>query len=59
VKAMTKRDDVTYMDCWHFVAPLIPITQDPLTTQIYVMIFSALKDADDKKIGKDNKSNEK
>ena len=30
------------MDCWNFVAPLIPVTDD-LTMEIYVMVFNALK----------------
>lgn len=35
--------DLTYMDCWHYIAPLIPITSDRMTTEIYVMVFQALR----------------
>lgn len=36
--------DLTYMDCWNYIAPLIPITSDRMTTEIYVMVFQALKE---------------
>lgn len=39
--------ELTYMDCWNFIAPLIPVTDD-LTTDIYVMVFSALKKAEER-----------
>ena len=38
---------LTYMDCWNFIAPLIPVTDD-LTGDIYVMVFSALKQAEER-----------
>lgn len=38
--------ELTYMDCWNFVAPLIPVTDD-LTMEIYVMVFNALKKAEE------------
>ena len=44
--------DLTYMDCWHYIAPLIPITSDRMTTEIYVMVFQALKEAEERR--KDN-----
>lgn len=44
--------DLTYMDCWNFIAPLIPITSDGMTTEIYVMVFQALKEAENRR--KDN-----
>jgi hypothetical protein len=37
--------DLTYMDCWHYIAPLIPITSDRMTTEIYVMVFQALSES--------------
>lgn len=37
--------ELTHMDCWNFVAPLIPVTDD-LTMDIYVMVFNALKKAE-------------
>lgn len=38
-------NDITYMDCWHFIAPLIPVNTD-YTMDIYVMVFGALKEAE-------------
>lgn len=40
--------ELTYMDCWNFVAPLIPVTDD-LSTEIYVMVFGALKKAEEQR----------
>lgn len=37
--------ELTYIDCWNFIAPLIPVTDD-LTMEIYVMTFNALKKAE-------------
>ena len=42
------KDNITYKDCWSFIAPLIPITEDPITTKIYVMVYKALADADER-----------
>ena len=41
----------TYMDCWHFIAQLIPVNTD-YTTDIYIMVFNALKEAEKKRIAK-------
>ena len=41
----------TYMDCWRFIAPLIPVDTD-YTMDIYVMVFNALKEAEKKRIAK-------
>ena len=38
--------ELTYMDCWNFVAPLIPVTNDPYTAEVYVMVFNVLKQAE-------------
>lgn len=35
--------DLTFMDCWHFIAPLIPVNTD-FAREVYVMTFGALKD---------------
>lgn len=43
--------DLTYMDCWHYIAPLIPISSET-SQRIYVMVFQALKEADERR--KDN-----
>lgn len=39
---------LTYMDCWNFIAPLIPVTDD-LSADIYVMVFNALKQAEERR----------
>lgn len=39
--------DLTYMDCWHYVAPLIPVSTD-FGQKLYVMIFHALKEAEER-----------
>lgn len=41
--------EITYMDCWHFIAPLIPVNTD-YTMDIYVMVFGALKKAEKKRL---------
>ena len=41
--------DLTYMDCWHYIAPLIPIAGDRMAAKIYVMVFQALKEADERR----------
>lgn len=40
--------DLTYMDCWNYIAPLIPISSE-MSQDIYVMVFQALKEADEKR----------
>lgn len=42
-------NELTYMDCWHFIAPLIPVNTD-YTMDIYVMVFGALKEAEKKRL---------
>ena len=42
---MVKRD-FTFMDCWHYVAPLIPVGSDETSQKVYVMVFNALKEAE-------------
>lgn len=39
--------EITYMDCWHYVAPLLPVTTD-FGKEVYVMIFHALEEAEKK-----------
>ena len=41
--------DLTYMDCWHYIAPLIPITDADWTKTAYVMLFQALKEAEERR----------
>ena len=45
-------DEPTYMDCWHFIAPLIPVNTD-YTRGIYCMVFHALKEAEEKRLKKE------
>lgn len=35
--------DLTYKDCWSYIAPLIP-TSSEMPQKIYVMVFQALKE---------------
>lgn len=40
-------NNLTYMDCWHYIAPLIPVVQgDELSQKIYLKVFRALKEAE-------------
>lgn len=41
--------DLTYMDCWNYVAPLIPVKSGSIVVDIYVMTFQALKEADERR----------
>ena len=47
--------ELTYMDCWHFVAPLITVSTD-CTMDIYIMVFNALKEAEERRIAEKRKS---
>lgn len=47
-------NDITYMNCWHFIAPMIPVNTD-YTMDIYVMVFNALKEAEKKRIAEKRK----
>lgn len=44
-------NEITYMDCWHFVAPMIPVNTD-YARSIYCMVFQALKEADERQLKK-------
>ena len=46
-------NDLTYMDCWRFIAPLIPNTID--YAQIFVMTFLALEEAENRRIAEKEK----
>ena len=46
--------ELTYMDCWNFIAPLIPVSTD-YTMDIYIMVFNALKEAEKKRIAENKK----
>lgn len=43
-------DKPTYMECWHFIAPLIPVTDDETSKTVYVMTYNALKEAEKRRI---------
>lgn len=44
--------DLTYMDCWYYIAPLIPVKSESIAIDVYVMVFQALKEAENRR--KDN-----
>ena len=46
----------TYMDCWHFIAPLIPV-DNGFTMDVYVMVFEALKEAEERRLKKERGRN--
>ena len=51
---MMSNKEPTAMDCWHFIAPIIPITDD-YSQSVYVKTFHAfqlMEDEDKKKNGK-------
>lgn len=50
--------ELTYMDCWNFIAPLIPVTND-YSQDIYVMVFGALKEAEERRIAEKRKEKHK
>lgn len=37
--------DLTYMDRWRYIAPLIPAEHGDISIDIYIMVFMALKEA--------------
>ena len=41
--------NLTYMDCWHYIAPLIPVKSESIAIDIYVMVFQALKEAEERR----------
>lgn len=51
-------NELTYMDCWHYVAPLLPVDTD-LWLEVYVMIFHALKEAEKRRDNGREKSSAK
>ena len=47
--------DLTYLDCWNFIAPLIPVTDDKTLQWIYVMVFNALNEAEKRRAEKEKR----
>lgn len=41
--------ELTYMDCWHYIAPLIPVQCGTESVDIYMMVFHALKEAEERR----------
>lgn len=50
--------ELTYMDCWYFIAPLLPVSTD-FAQDVYVMTFHALKEAEEKRIAEKRKEKPK
>lgn len=40
-------EKITFMDCWNFIAPLLPVNDD-CAQEIYVKTFRALKEAEER-----------
>ena len=45
-----RMDEITYMDCWHYIVPLIPLKLDTISMDVYVMTFHALKEAEERRV---------
>lgn len=48
-------NELTYMDCWHFVAPLIPVNTD-YNRDIYCMVYAAMKQAEKRRLEEKRKA---
>lgn len=46
---------LTYLDCWNFIAPLIPVTDDQTSQLVYVMTYHALNEAEKRRIEKEKR----
>lgn len=46
--------EITFMDCWHYTAPLLPINND-YAREMYCMVFRALKEADEREAAEKRK----
>lgn len=51
----TEAEKPTYLDCWHFIAPLIPVTGDEMSRWIYVMTYHALNEAEKRRVEKEKR----
>lgn len=47
-------NELTYMDCWYFIAPLLPVNTD-FERGVYVMVFRALKEAEERRVAEKQK----
>lgn len=43
------KSNITFMDCWNFIAPLIPVSTD-YTREIYCMVYTAMKQAEKRRL---------
>ena len=48
----------TYMDCWFFIAPLIPVSTD-FERGVYATVFRVLKEAEERRIAEKRKEKPK
>jgi hypothetical protein len=48
----------TYMDCWYFIAPLLPVSTD-FERGVYVTVFRVLKEAEERRIAEKRKEKPK
>lgn len=51
-------NELTYMDCWYFIATRLPVDTD-FAQDVYVMVLHALKEAEEKRIAKNRKEKPK
>lgn len=51
-------DNITYMDCWYFIAPRLPVNTDYGRT-IYCMCYQAMKEAEKKRLTEKRKKRRK
>lgn len=47
--------DLTYLDCWDFIAPMIPVTDDQTSKLVYVMTYHALNEAEKRRVEKEKR----
>ena len=55
VQAM-KNKEPSAMDCWHFIAPMLPITDD-FSQSVYVKTFQAFKLLEEEEKKRDKQHN--
>lgn len=41
--------DLTHKDCWSYIAPLIPVKSESIAIDVYVMVFQALFEAEERR----------
>lgn len=53
---MMSNKEPSAMDCWHFIAPMLPITDD-YSREVYVKTFQAFKLLEDEEKKRDKQHN--